>query len=172
MLELIRGISSPALRKEFLKQSEPSLEDLIQIAKNWQRSTDVTKNMEEATIESRKASTSSYKKGKKEEWKAKSGDKSGGKFAQDKSGDQTKKCAQCGRRLCKGPDRCIAKGKTCHKCGEEGHFARVCSVNVESSDESSDEEEAVKAGQVISESYADSQALLVPGQGGLVPQRD
>ena len=41
-----------------------------------------------------------------------------------------------------------------------------------SSDESSDEEEAVKAGQVISESDADSQALLVPGQGGLVPQRD
>ena len=41
-----------------------------------------------------------------------------------------------------------------------------------SSDESSDEEEAVKAGQVISQSDADSQALLVPGQGGLVPQRD
>jgi len=41
-----------------------------------------------------------------------------------------------------------------------------------SSDESSDEEEAVKAGQVISESEGDSQALLVPGQGGLVPQRD
>ena len=41
-----------------------------------------------------------------------------------------------------------------------------------SSDESSDEEEAVKAGQVISESDADSQALLVPGQGGVVPQRD
>ena len=41
-----------------------------------------------------------------------------------------------------------------------------------SSDESSDEEEAVKAGQVISESDADSQALPVPGQGGVVPQRD
>ena len=85
MLELIRGISSPALRKEFLKQRDPSLEDLIQIAKNWQRSTDVTKNMEEATIESRKASTSTYKKGKKDDLKAKSGDKSSNKSG-DKSG--------------------------------------------------------------------------------------
>ena len=41
MLELIRGISSQALRKEFLKQKEPTLDTLIQIAKNWQRSTDV-----------------------------------------------------------------------------------------------------------------------------------
>ena len=115
MLELIRGISSPALRKEFLKQREPSLEDLIQIAKNWQRSTDVTKNMEEATVDSRKASSSNYQKGKKEDWKAKSGNKSGGKPAQDGSGDL---CMRCGQPFHENRDLCKGKYATCTKCGK------------------------------------------------------
>ena len=59
MLELIRGIDSQKLRQEFLRQKEPTLEGLLQIAKNWQRSNDVNNNLE-ATTEARKALTSSY----------------------------------------------------------------------------------------------------------------
>ena len=70
MLELMRGIQSQPLRKEFLKQKDPTLETLLQIANNWQRSADVDKNME-SNVDARKA-TSSYKKGKQNEWKAKS----------------------------------------------------------------------------------------------------
>ena len=40
MLELIRGIDNQALRREFLKGRDPTLDGLLQIVKNWQRSTD------------------------------------------------------------------------------------------------------------------------------------
>ena len=62
MLELISGIDSKKLRDEFSKQKDPKLDELLQIARNWQCSTDVNKNME-STVETRKA-TSNYKKGK------------------------------------------------------------------------------------------------------------
>ena len=59
LLELIRGIDSQKLRQEFLRQKEPTLEGLLQIARNWQRSNDVNNNLE-ATTEARKSLTSSY----------------------------------------------------------------------------------------------------------------
>ena len=40
MLELISGIDSKKLRDKFLKQKDPKLDELLQIARNWQRSTD------------------------------------------------------------------------------------------------------------------------------------
>ena len=83
MLELIRGIDNQALRREFLKQCEPTLDGLLQIAKNWQRSTDVNKNME-STVDSRKTSNSNYQKGKAKDWKKKSDDKAENS---NKSGD-------------------------------------------------------------------------------------
>ena len=70
MLELIRGIDSQKLRQEFLRQKEPTLEGLLQIAKNWQRSNDVNKNLE-ATSKARKASNSSYQKNKADKWQSK-----------------------------------------------------------------------------------------------------
>ena len=42
-------IDSQKLRQEFLRQKEPTLEGLLQIAKNWQRSNDVNKNLEATT---------------------------------------------------------------------------------------------------------------------------
>ena len=123
MLELIRGISSQALRKEFLKQKEPTLDTLIQIAKNWQRSTDVTRNME-SSVDSRKTSSSNYQKGKAKEWQS----KSGGAPAQDTSGDRTrtKKCMRCGQPPHENRDLCKAKDATCPKCQKKGHFGSVC----------------------------------------------
>ena len=84
LLELIRGVHNPNLKREFLKQKEPKLDDLLQIAKNWQRSSDVGRNLdtpESSTMELRKAWNSTYKKGKAKEWQNKSDDKnrSGGK---------------------------------------------------------------------------------------------
>ena len=131
MLELIRGIDNQALRREFLKQRDPTLDGLLQIAKNWQRSRDVNKNME-STVNSRKTSNSNYKKGKTNDWKAKSDEKaenankssgknpdksnhekSNGKNPNDKSGGKMK-CNCCGN---KHPGKCRFINKTCDNCG-------------------------------------------------------
>ena len=142
MLELIRGIDNQALRREFLKQCDPTLDGLLQIAKNWQRSTDVNKNME-STVDSRKTSNSNYQKGKAKDWKKKSDDKaensnksgdnkSNGKGPDDKSNGKgpndksngMKKCKRCGYEHSGKP--CPANGETCLKCGKTGHFQAVC----------------------------------------------
>ena len=138
LLELIRGVQNPNLKREFLKQKDPKLDDLLQIAKNWQRSSDVGKNLDtpvSSTVDSRKTSNSTYKKGKAKDWQNKSGDKtnsnkSGGKS--DKSGGKDSKCHWCGQanhpKRNGQPDRdqCKAKGVTCSKCGKVGHFGSVC----------------------------------------------
>ena len=57
------------MRKEFLKEKDPTLEKLLTIANNWQWSADVDKNMEtNATV---RKTTGSYKKGNANDWKAK-----------------------------------------------------------------------------------------------------
>ena len=64
MLELMRGIHSQPLRREFLRQRDPTLEKLLQIANDWQRSSDVTKNME-SSVDAKKT-TEQLQKGKEE----------------------------------------------------------------------------------------------------------
>ena len=57
------------MRKKFLKEKDPTLEKLLTIGNNQQRSADVDKNMEtSATV---RQTTSSYKKGKSNNRKAK-----------------------------------------------------------------------------------------------------
>ena len=46
MLELILGVRDPKLREEFLKQKEPTLTQLIQIAGRWQTASHVSKDMD------------------------------------------------------------------------------------------------------------------------------
>ena len=56
MLELIRGVKSFKLRQEFLRQSDPTLEGLLKIAKNWQVADDVEKGLgATSTVDSRKS---------------------------------------------------------------------------------------------------------------------
>ena len=69
LLELIRGMHSQRLRKEFLKEKDPTLERLLTIANNWQRSYNMDKSMEMSSTARR--TTSAYKKGKNNDWKAK-----------------------------------------------------------------------------------------------------
>ena len=103
LLELIRGVQNPNLKREFLKQKDPKLEDLLQIAKNWQRSSDVSKNLDapgSSTVDSRKTSNSKYQKDKAKDWQNKSGDKTNSNKSEgksdDKSGGKNSKCRWCG----------------------------------------------------------------------------
>ena len=57
MLELISRVNSTKFRQEFIIQKDPTLDKLLQIAKNWQVAKDMEKGMESA-VESLK--TSSY----------------------------------------------------------------------------------------------------------------
>ena len=66
LLELIRGVRDPKLKEEFLKQKEPTLNQLIQIAERWQTASHVSKDMDEDSVNARK--TSNYKAGKADSW--------------------------------------------------------------------------------------------------------
>ena len=77
VMELIRNVNAPQLRTKFLEVKDPKVPALLQIAANWQRAKDVSKNME-ATAKATKA-TSTYKKNKDESMKNKVEDKSGSK---------------------------------------------------------------------------------------------
>ena len=124
MLELIRGVSSPKLRQEFLRQKDPTLEGLLQIAKNWQVATDVEKDLEtlSTTVDSRKAS--SYQQDKFKKWQNKSG--KGQEDQTTSSSGQETNCGWCGRKKTHTRDQCPARDKECTKCGRKGHFQAVC----------------------------------------------
>ena len=59
MLQFMMGINrkEKKLRDEFLKQKDPKLEDLLEIAKNWQRSGDLNRGLD--SVEVKKAVTES-----------------------------------------------------------------------------------------------------------------
>ena len=101
MLKLIRGIHSQTLRKEFLKEKDPSLEKLLTIATNWQRSADVDKNIETNATDRR--TTSTYKKGKNNNWKAKvaqATDPGGTAQGNNKNQEATSKPTKGARKTC------------------------------------------------------------------------
>ena len=106
MLQFMMGINrkEKKIREEFLKQRDPKLKDLLEIAKNWQRSGDIGKDLdnhvevkktvcdsccncqpedfeddldEEDVVDVRKA-VSNYRQDKISSWKEKSKGKSGG----------------------------------------------------------------------------------------------
>ena len=142
VMELIRNVNAPQLRTKFLEVKDPKVPALLQIAANWQRAKDVSKNME-ATAKAAKA-TSTYKKEKDNGMKSKVEDKSknqtqsqgqtdkvcwgcGNKDIHskrnkpnDQSNDKDSKCGMCGYKHPKG--QCWAKEATCYKCGKIGHL--------------------------------------------------
>ena len=68
MLKLICGVRDHKLREEFLKQKEPTLTQLIQIAERWQKASHVSKDMDGSAslVDARK--TSNYKTEKAKRW--------------------------------------------------------------------------------------------------------
>ena len=117
LLELIRGVRDPKLKEEFLKQKEPTLNQLIQIAERWQTASHVSKDMDEDSVNARK--TSNYKAGKADSW---------AKDAEERSRRSNPKdgCNYCGRSEKHGRADCPAKDKACSKCNKKGHFGIVC----------------------------------------------
>ena len=121
LLELIRGVNSPKLRQEFLRQKDPTLEGLLRIARNWQVADEVEKNLDTAssTVEVKK--TSNYKKDKNARWEEKATTKEDSPPTKDADS-----CFFCGLKPSHPRDRCSALDKDCNKCGKTGHFGRVC----------------------------------------------
>ena len=117
LLELIRGVRDPKLREEFLKQKEPKLVDLLQIAERWQTANTVSKDMGEESMNARKAST--YKNEKAGKWQQEAQDRG-------RQSGSNEKCGNCGRTPKHTKDECPAKDKTCKKCNKKGHFQVVC----------------------------------------------
>ena len=53
-MELIRGVHSFKLRQEFLRTKDPTLDGLLQMARNWQVVTKVEKDMDTSSIDARR----------------------------------------------------------------------------------------------------------------------
>ena len=118
LLELIRGVHLFKLRQEFLHTKDPTLDGLLQIARNWQVATEVEKDMDTSSIDARRIS--SYKKDKSAKWEDKS-------KARDEQSQRDAK-ETCGNRgKAKHPmAECPARDKDCNKCGKKGHYGVVC----------------------------------------------
>merc|ERR1711951_318640 len=52
MLQFMMGINrkEKKIRKEFLKQKDPKLEELLEIARNWQRSGDLSRDLDNVEV--------------------------------------------------------------------------------------------------------------------------
>ena len=121
LLELIRGVNSPKLRQEFLRQKDPTLEDLLRIARNWQVADEVEKNLDTPTTTVDVRKTSNYKKDKNAKWEEKTNVKEDSSPMKDANS-----CSYCGRNPNHPRPQCPAKDKDCCKCGKPGHFGIVC----------------------------------------------
>merc|ERR1711951_31605 len=116
MLQFMMGINrkEKKLRDEFLKQKDPKLEDLLEIAKNWQRSGDLNRDLDnieakkatvdqqesddEDVIEAKKA-MSNYRRGKDNSWKEKHRDAGANESPDDNPPKQKKtRCKKCGKK--------------------------------------------------------------------------
>ena len=118
LLELIRGVCDPKLKEEFLKQREPDLTQLVQIAERWQTASHVAKKMGLNTVNVQKASN--YKAGKNEQWQRDVQNQT-----QSPSGKGYETCGWCGSKKHER-DKCPARDKDCNVCKKTGHFGKVC----------------------------------------------
>ena len=70
LVELIRGVQDDKLRAEFLKQPNPTVENLVAIAQNWQTASVTGKAFGLESIHVNKAGVSTYKSAKQERWRS------------------------------------------------------------------------------------------------------
>ena len=120
LLELIRGVQDPRLKEEFLKQKEPTLNQLLEIAERWQTAEHVGKEMDCDSVSAKK--TSSYKAEKTNNWAKEVEER--GYQTQTKGTEDT--CHRCGNTPKHAWQNCPAKKHTCLKCKKRGHFGTVC----------------------------------------------
>jgi hypothetical protein len=126
VLRFVTGTSDSRLREEFLRQANPSRENLLQIAKAWESAAVVGGTLAMDTPVSL-AAVSSYKKQASHKKTYQTPSKSSNSPRISRSGDLMNKCNGCGQPADahKRID-CPAQGKTCKKCGRLHHFASVC----------------------------------------------
>ena len=149
MLQFMMGINrkEKKLRDEFLKQKDPKLEDLLEIARNWERSDDLNRDLDnvkakkavvdrqesddEDVVEAKKA-MSNYRRDKDKSWKEKHRDSGTNDSPNDNWSKQEEikpTCSNCSKNPTPGghgKDRCPALGRTCYGCGKEGHLIAAC----------------------------------------------
>ena len=118
LLELIRGVRDSKLKEEFLKQKEPTLNQLLEIAGRWHTAAHVGKEMDGDSVIAKK--TSNYKAEKSDKW-AKDAEERGRKT--QTKGDA---CQYCRWTPKHNRSKCPAIGQPCSKCRNLGLFRTVC----------------------------------------------
>ena len=71
LVKLIRGVRDDKLRAEFLKQPNPTVENLVAIAQKWQTASVTGKAFGLDSIHVNKAGISTYKSTKNKRWRSK-----------------------------------------------------------------------------------------------------
>lgn len=123
---LVLGTVHPELQEQLIRMSEPSLENVVLKSKLFEKNTEHTKHIQEAS-----------------QFKAIDAIQSrGGQRATSHQQTTKHTCKYCNFEHSKG--RCPAFGKKCNKCGKTNHFASVCrasasAVNEVESRETNDE---------------------------------
>ena len=127
ILGLMTGVRDPKLKQEFMRQENPTIEALVKIAEDWERSERLQKSMNHGAsseLECTVNKTESHYKGNKPKlWEhQRRNDKPGGQPTTGRS------CRNCGEMHSFDKDRkfCPAKGKICNECGRFNHFGKVC----------------------------------------------
>ena len=110
LLELICGVLDNRLKEKFLKQKDPDLAQLVQIAERWQTASNVAKN----TVNVQKASN--YKSSKNAKWQETE------TRSQRLSRNEPEKCQWCGgdKKHHNDKQSCPANGQECYECHRIG----------------------------------------------------
>ena len=146
MLQFMMGINrkEKKIRDEFLKQKDPKLEDLLNIARNWQRSVELSRDLDNVEVENDaigsqqccgqedtdsddesvvnvKKNVSNYRRGKDDSWKEKHNRESGMSTNPNDNWSKQREikltCYRCSKNPTPGghgEDKCPALEKTCY----------------------------------------------------------
>ena len=129
--ELIRGVRDDKLRAEFLKQPNPTVDNLVAIAQNWQTASVTGKAFGLDSIHVNKAGISTYKSTKNERWRTKHRNQTSQienrtrSYSRERDPSTKRTCQGCGGN-CTDRKKCPARDMKCFECNIVGHLGRVC----------------------------------------------
>jgi hypothetical protein len=114
----ICGTSDNKLKEKFLKQEDPTLDDLNRIARAYEISSSALQAMKDTSTVAQVQNERNLKGKRNFKEKRK------GKTVAEKFNNKIGNCHGCGGNHTR--DVCPIKHLTCHKCGKIAHLARVC----------------------------------------------
>ena len=149
--ELLRGVNDPLLQKKLLQESDPTVQELINICTLWQNAEDAQQSFGTEPSEYVRQGThepnlqpvvedeggsqldydirrlSEYKKEGKSIWKnqQQSGHRQQPRQSPPSRGESCAGCGVQGDRI-HPRDQCPARSLTCYGCGKTGHYRSVC----------------------------------------------